>query len=257
MRRPILILALALLVTTVAPLGAATVIDSFTAPFPANPRLPVSGQAILFLGSTCDGAACPPGAMVTNPDFYDCVDQPALAGVMGGYRSQCLATHFAADPPHDQAVARIDPSAGGRVVVGSRGTTRIELDLLYGDNAHPLNLTLGADGSDRIEIEILGAPAGIEDVTGHVELGSHDANGFIDNFSIAEFTASGAGVVSVPYSAFDNLPQFVTDVDYIQLNVEIGGDPAIDFVLGELRTAGTPTPAAAATWGRIKNAYRR
>ena len=49
--------------------ATATIIDSFTAPLPANPTLPATGAKVLFVGSLCDGAACPPGTIVTNPYF--------------------------------------------------------------------------------------------------------------------------------------------------------------------------------------------
>src|SRR5688572_23079932 len=66
--------------------ATATVIDSFTDPLPSNPLLPVSGQAILFLGPVCDGASCPPASSVSNVNGYDYVEQSGLPGIPAGSR---------------------------------------------------------------------------------------------------------------------------------------------------------------------------
>jgi hypothetical protein len=243
---------------TVAPATAetATIIDSFTDPFPPNPMLPATGAPVLFLGSLCDGAACPPATLVQNPNGYDCAEQLSTPGTLGGIRYLCIATSYAMEAG-DFGQVTVDPGAGGRLVLGPRGKARLELDPSYGDNQHALNLVLGADGSDRIEIEILSAPVGPDAGSVAVEFGSFNGSGFIDDLAIQEVPISGPGVLSVPYSAVFGLGDFDDDVDYLQFRFIIGGDPATDFVVGEIRTAGTPTPAASATWGRIKSTYRR
>jgi hypothetical protein len=69
---------------------------------------------------------------------------------------------------------------------------------------------------------------------------------------------SGPGVLVIPYSELTGLEAFDDDVDDFEFHFNF--NPALhpgELGVGEIRTASTPTAAATASWGRIKNAYRR
>jgi len=135
------------------------VIDSFTDALPPNPLLTASGRPILFLGQTCDGVACPPGTVVTGPEFSDRVEQTGLPGIVGPIRSTVFATYFEPNPGAS-GVLTVDPAGGGSLALNGTSNPVLMATLKYGDTfSNHLNLDLRADGSDRFEIEILSAPS--------------------------------------------------------------------------------------------------
>jgi len=251
-----LLALLAIAVATASP-ATASIIDSFTDPLPMHPSLPVTGARVLFLGSRCDGAECPPGTIVTN-EFADIADpQSGLPGVLAPIRRLFLATYFEPNPG-GSGVLTIDPTSGGRLSLTTPGGPALAVGLKYGDDEHPMNLDLRADGSDRLEIEILAASntapfyglqvslllgQGMEGTPG-APWASHAAQVY------------GPGLLVIPYAALSGrFAEFDHDVDFLKLDVH-GIRPG-ELVLGEIRTAAGPTAAEASSWGRIKNAYRR
>ena len=51
----------AVLVGAFAPAAQAVTIDAYTDLFPQNPDITAPGYNLIFVGSMCDGGACPPG----------------------------------------------------------------------------------------------------------------------------------------------------------------------------------------------------
>jgi hypothetical protein len=244
---------LAVAVATASP-ATATILDSFTDPFPMNPQLPVSGARVLFLGSRCDGAACPPGTIVTNPEPADRTEQSGLPGVLAPFRKVDFGTYFEPNPGSAGTLS-IDPDGGGRLALESPGGPGLTVQLRYGDYEHPMNLDLRADGSDRLEIDIpaLSVPSigGLQVVV----ILLRDTGG---EHAGRAYMVSGPGTLVVPYSDLTGLEDFDHDVDYFEFHFNFNHalSPG-ELVVGEIRTASEPSAAEASSWGRIKNAYRR
>lgn len=240
----------------------AVVIDSFTDPFPSNAFLPASGAQVLFLGSLCDGAACPPGTIVTNPqEYYDRAKQLGLPGILGPIRQTGFSTWFEPNPGA-AGVVEVVPADGGRLSLETPGGPILSMLLKYGgreiagDVEYPLNLDLEAEGSDRLEIEILAAPVSPYNPTRlFVQLGKNE--GRLDalwaNFVVQ---IDAPGLLVIPYAELEGrFEDFDDDVDYMRFEFIVS--PSGELVVGEIRTASTPTSAEASSWGRIKSAYRR
>ena len=236
-----------------APPATAMIIDSFTDPLPVNPLLPASGARVLFLGSLCDGAACPPGTVVTGPEFADHVEQGGLPGILGPFRKVTFGTYFEPNPGAS-GVLTIDPAGGGRLAWSGTVNPGLAVGLKYGDESQHLNYDLRADGSDRFEIEILSAPVSQWGV-GQLILQLHPENaGHIGAPSAgAAVVIYGPGLLVIPYADLgDRLDEFEHDVAF--MTFDFAGS---ELVVGEIRTASTPTAVEASSWGRIKSAYRR
>ncbi len=251
--RPLLVigaLAFGALAAGPAP-GGAVVIDSFTDPLPENPLLPASAARVLFLGPRCDGAACPPATVVQGPEFYTRVDQFGLGGILGPVRATAFATYFEPNP----GASGFLTIEGGALAGSGTDNPTLAVGLEYGDLSSPLHFDLRSDGSDRFEIEILAAPTspfGVGQVLvslrpeNYGQLGAPSAGGTA--------VVYGPGLVVLPFASLGSrLAEFEHDVAVLAFQVSgIAG-----ITIGEIRTATTPTPAAASSWGRVKAAYRR
>jgi hypothetical protein len=248
-------------VATASP-AAALVIDSFTDPFPAHSSLPATGARVLFVGPLCDGAACPPGTIVTNPDeFSDRTKQFDLPGILGPIRQTSFGTWFEPNPGGSGVLA-IDPASGGRLSLASPGGPILGLQLKYGghendgDGEHPLNLDLEAEGSDRLEIEILAVPATpYNPLRLFVQLGKNE--GRLDAlWANHEAQIDAPGLLVIPFAELEGrFEEFKDDVDYIRF--EFVMSPSGELVVGEFRFASATTATEPSSWGRIKSAYRR
>jgi hypothetical protein len=248
------VVALCALATSPVP-GGAIVIDSFTDALPPNPLLVASSRPILFLGQTCDGDACPPGTVVTGPEFSDRVEQAGLPGIVGPVRSVVFATYFEPNPGASGDLV-VDPAGGGSLVM--RGTTNPSLAaaLTYGNETQFMNFDLRADGSDRFEIDILAAsssPWGVGQVI--VQLQPENCCRIGSPSAGQAAVIYGPGLLVIPFADLgDRLDEFEHDVAFMSFQFVGGGG---ELVVGEIRTASTPTPARASSWGRIKGTYRR
>jgi hypothetical protein len=248
-------LAVAVAVATASP-AAATIIDSFTDPLPMNPQLPVSGARILFLGSRCDGAACPPGTIVTNPEPLDRTGQSGLPGIPARFRKVDFGTYFEPNPGSAGTLS-IDPDDGGRLALESPGGPMLTVHLNYGDWENPMNLDLRADGSDRLEIDIPTLslqPFGALQVVVRLLRGT----GASTQHAGRAYMVPGAGTLVIPYSDLAGLEDFDDDVESFEFHFNFNHALAPgELVVGEIRTASAPTGTASSSWGRIKSAYRR
>lgn len=237
--------------------ATATLIDSFTDPLPAHGSLPATGARILFLGSRCDAPACPPGPTVTIP-YYDVREQSGVTGIVGTVRRTSLATYFEPNPGAS-GVLILDPADGGRLALHAPSGPPLSAVLKYGDGDHLLNLDLLADGSDCLEIEILESPATVNNPLGVlVNLGQGNEGALGGLWANHGRWLTGPGLVVIPYAQLNGrFADFAHDVDYLRFEFIVPPSAASDLVVGEIRTASTSTPVAPASWGRIKDAYRR
>jgi hypothetical protein len=246
----------AIAVATAAP-ATASIIDSFTDPLPMNPSLPATGARILFVGSRCDGAECPPGTIVTN-EYSDIAEpQSGLPGVLAPIRHLFLATYFEPNPG-GSGVLTIDPLSGGRLSVTTPGGPGLAVGLKYGDDEHHMNLDLRAGGSDRLEIEIPATTntAPFYGLQVNLILGQGMEGTTGAPWASYATQVFGPGLLVIPYAALTGrFEEFDHDVDFLKLDFH-GIQPG-ELVLGEIRTAAGPTVAEASSWGRIKSAYRR
>lgn len=250
-------LVLLVAVTIASPATAtATILDSFTDPLPAHPSLPVSGARVLFLGSRCDGAACPPGTIVTNPGAADRTAQWGLPGILAPFRKVDFGTYFEPNPG-SAGVLSIDPDDGGRLALESPGGPMLTVHLNYGDFENPMNLDLRADRSDRLELDI---PALSIPSTGalQVVVRLFRGTGVATEYAGRAYMVESPGTLVIPYSDLAGLEDFEHDVESLEFhfNFNHASSPG-ELVVGEIRTASAPTAAESSSWGRIKNAYRR
>ena len=239
-------------VATASP-ATATIIDAFTDPLPAHPSLPVSGANVLFLGSLCDGAACPPATVVTNPSTYDVTQQSGLPGIVSPFRKATFGTYFEPNPGSAGTLS-IDPAGGGSLALASPGGPMLTVQLVYGDWENPMHLDLDADGSDRLEIDI---PALTLGQFGQLQVlvRLQQGTGIATKHAGKDYMVTGPGTLVVPYADLDGLEEFIDDVESIQIHFNISTPN--ELVVWEIRTDSTPTPAAPTSWGQIKSAYRR
>jgi len=234
--------------------GHALVLDSFTDALPPHPLLPVTGAPVLFLGTRCDGAACPPATMVTGAASRDTVKQAGLKGVFSEVRHVTLRTFFLGSG--GVGLLAIEPADGGRLELEAAEPPALALALDYGSRQTPLNLDLRADGSDRLELDILAAPQTRPLIVG---IRFFWNEGLTDmRIAARSYQVSVAGTLVAPFTDFAGLEDFAHDVESMDITFfGFGTNPGPEFALGEIRTVAAPVPAKAATWGRVKNTYRR
>ena len=130
------------------PGASAATIDDFSDQYPPNPDLPVSGRQIIFVGSTCDGSACPPGSMVSHLTS-DQAYQTGLAGVMGGTREATIS--------YVTGTANSNIYGPGNMLTFNHnaGASSI-LEIVYGGTGG-LSADLTADGSVALIVDVSAA----------------------------------------------------------------------------------------------------
>jgi len=256
LRRLALVLLLSLGLTH--PAGASTsVLDSFTDPFPPNPCLPVTQLPILFGGTYCDGASCPPDLIRTSPCYLgegNSLEQAGLPGVWGDF---ARAIHMDGDPAGATTVARVDPVTGTldfRHGAGTRGRLSLGYSLEY-----PASADLRVGGDERIRFALSGDPSPSRPVYLEVELYSLEAG---HASATRVFTAPGE--LSIALSDFDDIePAFdlsrVYHVGLLFYNCEPcdGELPERHYAIGPIHwESGGPTPTRKSSWGQVKSLYR-
>jgi hypothetical protein len=232
------------LVFAIVPAVQAVTIDAFTDPFPPNPDLPVGGYELIFVGSMCDGGACPPGTMVSHL-VNDVAYQTGLAGVLAGERYA--------------EIAYVAGTANGVVFNGflshnhNAGAKSI-LELKYGTTVD-LNANLTLFEGTRLEINVVDGDmyAGPRPVPCTITVTSGRG-------TPAQATASktlsliNAGVYAYPFTSFPGVD--FTDVDMITVRFDSSAYTSVDYAIGPFRTDGETVPVESATWGRIKSMWR-
>ena len=233
------------LVLLAAPgLAGAVIIDAFTDPYPPNPLLPVSGRQIIFVGSTCDGGACPPNAIVSNP-VSDSADQGGLAGVLGGNRYAQI-NHVAGT-----ANSNIVPTYGFTYNHNAGASSLLDLD--YGRTVD-LSADLTVNAATGFEISVAGDMyAGPRPIPCTFTVTSGRGTGSEATASLTQDLVAD-GAYTFPFASFAGVD--FTDVDRIQVRFDASAVSAVDFAVFYIETNEPPTPVENSTWGRIKTQYR-
>jgi hypothetical protein len=246
--------------------ASAFTLDAFTDALPPNACLPASGQTVVFSGTYCDGAACPPGSWVTCSG-HDAV-QLGLPGVHAGTRREVETWGF---PKEGWASAWIDaatqrfhgvcatPDEVGAVL--SHGTP-------YVSTPEPgaLDLDLPALGVTSLRFVVDGNMTPEQPLLVATELltdGPDSPRPSAYNLQVL----TQPGIVDIPLAAFTfRMGNNLDDVDDIQIlfsnctNYDDGCRDAVftplDFSIGPIEFVTAPVPATASSWGRVKGAYR-
>jgi hypothetical protein len=246
-RLVLLLLAVCLAVPATA---AAVAIDDFSAAFPPNPDLPVSGRQIIFVGSTCDGSACPPGAIINHP-VNDLAVQTGLSGVLGGHREGEI---FAVAGTANSNIVP-NTSLGNLLTFNHNAGASAVLELRYGIAAD-LDADLTLFASDAFEVSVLSGDmvSGPRPVPCTITVTSGRG-------TAAEVTASHTLDLVLEDSYFFFYTDFpgvdFTDVDRILYEFDASQVSAVDFAIGPLKTREQTVPVEATTWSRIKTLMTR
>lgn len=258
-------LALALLLF---PAGAfALDLDRFTSALPPNPCLPLSAQPVVFAGTFCDGAACPPDPWATCESAE--VTQVGLAGVLAGTQRHVRLFQLFNDA--NNLSVRIDPDAQ-RLHATFDAPTEAGLIVNYGSpylsepDPDALNLDLVSLGVESVCFELAGNFTPAQPLFVVVELLS-DAYTYPRPSGTAQLTVSQAGAAIIPLAAFQPQLGFSpSDVDDIELWFSqctsyetpctgVAYDP-VQFSLGPIVFHQGVVPASRTSWGRLKTIYR-
>jgi hypothetical protein len=242
-------LCLAAACLMIAPVAAsAVVIDSFSNSLPPNPDLPLSGHPILFMGTRCDGGACPPNPLVTHTGT-DVADQTGLSGVLGGNRKTTLTE------VSGSCNVNIVGSFGAATFNHDAGATKGIMDLDYGETVD-LNADLTPVAATGIEIEI----AGDQDDSNPVRPIYCTVTATSGRGTPGEATDShqliliSDGVHLFTFASFSGVD--FTDVDRLQVRFETSQQfGAVDFVIYPIRTNETPVPVQLTSWGALKTRH--
>jgi hypothetical protein len=221
-------------------------IDDFSNQYPPNPDLPASGRPIIFVGTTCDGSSCPPGAMISHL-VSDHANQTALSGVLGGDREATIW--------YVAGTANSGIYGPGNVLTFNHnaGASAI-LELRYGGQAG-LDADLTVNGGTALVVEVVSGDmyAGPRPVPCTVTVTSGAGTG-------SEATASQVldlvdeTSYNYPFSGFTGVD--FTDVDYITYHFDASAVSAVDFAIGPLTTDVEVVAVENSTWGAIKELYR-
>lgn len=224
---------------------AALTIDPMTTAFPPNVHLPATQPSLLFVGAMCDGAACPPGSVVTQ--ILDDVSQAGLPGVIGGSRRADLQLMLA------QVQSRLDPVA--RTLSFEPGSDgQGSLRLRYG-TAGLLRADFTADGSTGIEFDLRGdmSPPGARTVATSLLIASHVGEPG-ETSVIRSWTTHNPGTVRFAFADYPGIDFRQVDVLVFQFHEIL--DHGLAFTIGPIATYSEATPARRSTWGRLKALYR-
>lgn len=225
--------------------GFAATIDPLTTAFPPNPVLPLTQPRLLFVGTYCDGAACPPAANVTQT--LDSALQTGLPGVLGGARLANLELTY------DGVVAQLDAGAR-RLSFTPPFDGEGLLQLRYG-TAGKLHTNLTADGSTGfvLDIESSASPAILRFVSCVVQVTSHWGEPG-EASAIWSAAVVSPGLMRLAFSNFAGID--FTQVDELTFGFQETLAPGIPFTIGPITTDGGATPVRASSWGQIKRLYR-
>lgn len=245
MHRLSLLVVAGLLAVLSAPALGTVTIDAFTDAYPANPDLPNSGRTIIFVGSTCDGSACPPN-LIVNHLASDAAFQTGLSGVMGNERYAEI--FYVAGT----ANSNILPTYG--FTMNHNSMSSAWMILQYG-SVTPLNTDFTIPGSTKFEIEVLSGDmyAGPRPVPCTITVTS--AAGTPDEATASKtLDLINETVYEYPFADFAGIDW--SDVDFIELELDASQVSSVDFGLGPFRADGQIVGTESSTWGQIKALWK-
>lgn len=259
--RSVMALLVLLLVQPRAAQAATLVMDPFLDPLPPNPCLTVSQQRVLFTTSACDGASCPPAAVVPVCPGASQVLQTSLPSLPAG---RARRTRLQELPPHSgpapqRMTAEILAAQGAvKFTCGEPecyGTLFIEYQSASGSRP---NLAALGMGEFRVHVEGEMSPS--------VPLGCYvlleDASFRI---ATADTSVTTSGDIVIPLTRFATDPGFTFN-DLRWISAEFGectsggctnGLPIPNFTAGPLTfDSSPPVSVARSSWGWLKSHYR-
>jgi hypothetical protein len=221
-------------------------IDDFSNMYPPNPDLPSSGREIIFVGSTCDGSACPPGSIIRHP-VDNSAYQTGLSGAVGGERYAHIS--------YVAGTANSNIYGPGNVLTFNHnaGASAV-LTLEYG-MAVDLNADFSAIGATKFMVTVVSGdmysgprpvPCTITVISGRGTTVEAIASSTLDLVDEATY--------NYPFSGFG--PVDFSDIDYIKYTFDASAVTSVDFAIGPLSTNGGDVDAGQSTWGAIKELYR-
>ncbi|MBD3179531.1 MAG: hypothetical protein GF417_07890 [Candidatus Latescibacteria bacterium] len=221
-------------------------IDDFSNPFPPNPDLPASGRPIIFVGTTCDGSACPPGNMVSHL-VNDSAYQTGLSGVVGGERNAMI--QYVTGTANSGIWA-----AGNSLSFNHNAGASAVLELEYGLSVD-LNANFLVIDATMFYVSVLSGdmyagprpvPCTITVTSGRGTPEEATASHTIDLIN--------EGIYSFFFSAFGGVD--FTDVDYIKYTFDASSVTSVDFSIGPLTSDGDAVDTEESSWGAVKGLYR-
>jgi len=223
----------------------AVTIDGFTDVYPPNIDLPTGGYEIIFVGTMCDGGACPPGTLVEHL-VSDAAYQTGLAGALGGERTAVI--YYVAGT----ANSNIIPSYGWMTMNHNAGASAI-LDLTYGEFVD-LSTDFTPSASMFIVTVATGdmyagprpVPCTITVTSGRGTAEEATASMTLDLINEADY--------EFPFANFGGID--FADIDMISYNFDASNVLAVDFGIGPLRTDDTTVPTKSSTWGKVKSLFK-
>jgi hypothetical protein len=227
-------------------LAQGATIDDFSTPFPPNPDLPASGRPIIFVGSACDGSACPPGDIVSHTTD-DSAYQTGLAGVLGEERHAVIS--YMAGTANSGIWAE-----GNSLSFNHNAGASAVLELEYGLNVD-LNANFLSISATMFHVNVLSGDmyAGPRPVPCTITVTSGRG-------TAEEATASATlnlvdeMTYSFPFTDFSGVD--FSDVDYIGYIFDASSVTSVDFSIGPLTTDGDAVDTGESSWGAVKGLYR-
>ena len=222
----------------------AVTIDDFTVAYPAHPDLPVSGAEMIFVGSMCDGGACPPGLLVYHM-VSDASHQMGLSGVLGGERSATI--HYVTGTANSYILTDL-----GWMTMNHNAGAKAWMDLTYGETVN-LNANLSTSATKFIVSVASGDMyAGPRPVPCTITVTSKrgtpqqaTASVTVSLINETDYDFLFASFVGIDFS----------DVDMISYRFDASNVSSVDFGIGPLRTDGPTVPTDESTWGEVKSLY--
>jgi hypothetical protein len=261
MRRALQLITLVALIALPTSTSAATlVLDSMTEAFDPNPCLPSTLQPVIFRGSFCDGATCPPGTLVSGCAGSELTTQFELTGILqDGALSvvrQSKIDNF--DAWSGSASAQLRPEAT-RVDVSTTDPEGSIFYLRYGSATWHLNL---ADLlATHVRVLVQGDISPSRSLYCTVQMIDRSAP---FKYASSTVVATGAGILSLPITGFFTLGGFdfthVDDINFVFQDCQFGcstGVPAREYAVGPITIdAIEATSSTRTSWGRLKTLYR-
>jgi len=221
-------------------------IDDFGTPFPPNPDLPASGRAIIFVGTTCDGSACPPGEFVSHL-VEDSAYQTGLGGVVGGERNAVISYVTGT------ANAGIWAEGNSLSFNHNAGASAV-LELEYGLSAD-LDANFTVIGATMFHVNVISGdmyagprpvPCTITVISGRGTANETTASQTVELVEEVTYQFPFSGFAGVDFS----------DLDYIKYTFDASSVTSVDFSIGPLTTDGEDVNAEQSSWGAVKQLYR-
>ena len=246
-------LALFILLALPASSSAGTVVlDALTDLFPPSPCLPHSGQPVIYVGSFCDGATCPPD-LLADPS---CSGQTAIQFGLPGVLTPARRAEITGGPTANARSAAGPP----RIDVQTETPAFVAMELSYLAS----NLDLVAMEALSIHVLLTGNISPAAPLWCLATLGDNDVpNG--DGYAQLEIAATQPGDLVLPLSAFAKHVAFdFSGLEFITLafhdcNVAscTGSYPGRQYAIGPIRIeTGVPTTVSTRSWGQLKTRYR-